>query len=197
MYSQNKIASAYKLSNITKSFLEVTFLPAKAFNGNLVIPAGKLVIPAGKLVIQADKLVIPAGKLVMPAGKLVIPAGKLVIPAGKLVIPAGKLVIPAGKLVIPAGKLVIPAGELVSQADKLDIPAAKLVIPAHNTFRVTSGKHIRPWCNNTFSCSTHLSMELILLINVKMPTIVAILTFISRINTKSEMSFFTRVCSAI
>ena len=36
-----------------------------------------------------------------------------------------------------------------------------------------------------FSCLTHLSMKLILLINVKMPTIVGILTFMSRINTTS------------
>ena len=33
-----------------------------------------------------------------------------------------------------------------------------------------------------FSCSTQLSMEFFLLINVKMPTIVGILTFISKIN---------------
>ena len=37
-----------------------------------------------------------------------------------------------------------------------------------------------------FSCSTQLNMKFILLINVKMPTIVGILTFISRINTTSE-----------
>ena len=37
-----------------------------------------------------------------------------------------------------------------------------------------------------FSCSTQLSMKFILLINVKMPTMVGILTFISMINTKSE-----------
>ena len=37
-----------------------------------------------------------------------------------------------------------------------------------------------------FSCSTQLSMKLILLIYVKMPTIVGILTFISMINTTSE-----------
>ena len=34
-----------------------------------------------------------------------------------------------------------------------------------------------------FSCSTQLSTKFILLINVKMPTIVGILTFISMINT--------------
>ena len=33
-----------------------------------------------------------------------------------------------------------------------------------------------------FSCSTLLSLKFILLINVKMPTTVGILTFISRIN---------------
>ena len=37
-----------------------------------------------------------------------------------------------------------------------------------------------------FPCSTQLSTKFILLINVKMPTIVAILTFISMINTTSE-----------
>ena len=38
----------------------------------------------------------------------------------------------------------------------------------------------------TFSCSTQLSIRFILLINVKMPTIVGILTLISRLNTVSE-----------
>ena len=37
-----------------------------------------------------------------------------------------------------------------------------------------------------FSCSTQLSTEFILLINVKMPTIFGILTFISMINTTPE-----------
>ena len=37
-----------------------------------------------------------------------------------------------------------------------------------------------------FSCSTQLSTKFILLINVKMPTIVGILTLISMINTISE-----------
>ena len=36
------------------------------------------------------------------------------------------------------------------------------------------------------SCSTQLSMKFIMLMNVKMPTIVGILTFISIINTTSE-----------
>ena len=37
-----------------------------------------------------------------------------------------------------------------------------------------------------FPCSTQLSMKFIQLINVKMPTIVGILTFISMIHTTSE-----------
>ena len=37
-----------------------------------------------------------------------------------------------------------------------------------------------------FSCATELSTKFSMLINVKMPTIVGILTFISMINTKSE-----------
>ena len=37
-----------------------------------------------------------------------------------------------------------------------------------------------------FSCSTQLSTNFILLINVKMPTIVGILIFISIINTTSD-----------
>ena len=37
-----------------------------------------------------------------------------------------------------------------------------------------------------FLCQTQLSMKFILLINVKMPTIVGILTFISMINATSE-----------
>ena len=47
----------------------------------------------------------------------------------------------------------------------------------------------RPEVIKLFSSSTQLSMKFILLINVKMPTIVAILTFISMINTAFEMKF--------
>ena len=39
---------------------------------------------------------------------------------------------------------------------------------------------------NFFSCSSQLNIEFILLINVKMPTIVGILTLISMINTTPE-----------
>ena len=45
---------------------------------------------------------------------------------------------------------------------------------------------VRPEVIKLFSCSTQLSMKIILLINVKMPIIVDILTFISMINTQSE-----------
>ena len=43
-----------------------------------------------------------------------------------------------------------------------------------------------PYFLKLFSCSTQLSTKFILLINVKMPTIVGILTFKSMINTTSE-----------
>ena len=43
-----------------------------------------------------------------------------------------------------------------------------------------------PEVKKLFSCSTQLSTKFILLINVKMPTIVGILTFISVINATSE-----------
>ena len=44
-----------------------------------------------------------------------------------------------------------------------------------------------------YPCSTKLSTKFILLKNVKMPTIVGILTFISMINTTSERLKETRV----
>ena len=46
---------------------------------------------------------------------------------------------------------------------------------------------IRPRGYKTLLRSVHLSMKLILLINVKMPTIVGILSFISRIDTPSDV----------
>ena len=39
-----------------------------------------------------------------------------------------------------------------------------------------------------FSCSIQVSMDFIMLINIKMPTVVGILTFISMINRTSESS---------
>ena len=44
----------------------------------------------------------------------------------------------------------------------------------------------RPESYTTFFCSTQLNKECILLINVKRPTIVGILTFISMMKTASE-----------
>ena len=56
-------------------------------------------------------------------------------------------------------------------------------------------KPIWPRGYKTFSCQSQLSTIFILLINVKMPTIVGILTFIRMINTTSERlkarNFFT------
>ena len=49
-----------------------------------------------------------------------------------------------------------------------------------------SSKHTGPEVINLFLCSTQLSTKFILLINVKMPTIVGILTFIIMINATSE-----------
>ena len=42
-----------------------------------------------------------------------------------------------------------------------------------------------------YSCSTQLSTKFIMLINVKMPTIVGTLTFISRINNQEKSLFFS------
>ena len=54
-----------------------------------------------------------------------------------------------------------------------------------NIIRVSNGGP-GPEVYKAFSYSTRLSRKFILLINVKMPTIVGILTFISMINTTSE-----------
>ena len=53
-----------------------------------------------------------------------------------------------------------------------------------NKFSVISGFEVI----KLFSCSTQLRLKFILLINVKMPTVVGILTFISRINYKLCLS---------
>ena len=61
-----------------------------------------------------------------------------------------------------------------------------------NTIKV---KQPGPEVINHCSCSTQLSMKFILLINVKMPTIVGILIFMSIKNTTSEhrKAFFLNV----
>ena len=66
----------------------------------------------------------------------------------------------------------------------------------YEIFNVQSGPEI----TKLFTYSTQLSTKFILLINVKMPTIVGILTFISRINTtyerlKARNFFFCRYFS--
>ena len=69
-----------------------------------------------------------------------------------------------------------------------------LMIPRKHRKPKASG----PEVIKLFSCSTQLSTKFILLINVKIPTIVGILTFISMINTTSERlkarSFLTFRC---
>ena len=60
----------------------------------------------------------------------------------------------------------------------------RLVVGSRNTCNDT--KKTGPEVIKLFSCSTRLSTKFILLKNVKMPTIVGILTFISMINTTSE-----------
>ena len=56
----------------------------------------------------------------------------------------------------------------------------------HQLFSQSSGVIPDPEVIKLFSCSTQLSSKFILLINVKVPTIVGILTLISMINTTSE-----------
>ena len=54
---------------------------------------------------------------------------------------------------------------LQQEVDKLRIVSAAIIVTCAQGYK-------------TFSCSTQLSLKFILLINVKMPTIVGILTFI-------------------
>ena len=55
-----------------------------------------------------------------------------------------------------------------------------------NNWEIAQNNNIRPRGYKTFSYSTQLRTKFILLTNVKIPTMVGILTFISRINTTSE-----------
>ena len=52
-------------------------------------------------------------------------------------------------------------------------------------FTAVERLHQAPWLY-FYSCSTQLSTKFIMFINVKMPTIVGILTFISMLNATSE-----------
>ena len=66
--------------------------------------------------------------------------------------------------------------------NSIHINLAHLHIPISNSY-INSG----PEVIKLFPCSTQLNMKFIFLINVKMPIIVGILTFISMINTTSEI----------
>ena len=57
---------------------------------------------------------------------------------------------------------------------------------AHINYHNFTGARLGPEVINLFSCYTQLSKKFILLINVKTPTIVGVLTFISMIDTTSE-----------
>ena len=62
-------------------------------------------------------------------------------------------------------------------------PAQTAVVPEPSLLAHTM---FRPEVIKLFPCSTQLSTKSILLINVKTPTIVGVLTFVSMINTTSE-----------
>ena len=61
-------------------------------------------------------------------------------------------------------------------------PEVKYVYLSSGRGQNTRPRDPGPEVIKIFSCSTQLGLKYILLINVKMPTIVGILTFISRIN---------------
>ena len=74
----------------------------------------------------------------------------------------------------------MPRGHiLANSADPDEMPH---LVEFHLVFAKVPG----PEVIRLFPCRTQLSTKFILLINVKMPTIVGILTFISMINTTSE-----------
>ena len=67
--------------------------------------------------------------------------------------------------------------QILHAADKLDITSLAMpLIGAGNNTAAIRSRGIK-------ICSTQMTMEFIMFINVKMPTIVGILTFISMINT--------------
>ena len=71
---------------------------------------------------------------------------------------------------------------LANNEDPDEMPQENLSEVESSEFKPISG----PKVIKLFSCSTQMSTKFILLINVKMPTIVGILTFISKINAASE-----------
>ena len=71
----------------------------------------------------------------------------------------------------------------------------QLLSPAYSFFKINFSKNIFPehyhqsvkrFLESIILFATQLSMEFIMFINAKMPTIVGILTFINMINTTSE-----------
>ena len=68
----------------------------------------------------------------------------------------------------------------------LDVCLCYVVLSVPCSLVITCWERPGPEVIKLFPCSNQPSTKLILLINVKMPTIVGILTFISMINTTSE-----------
>ena len=81
-----------------------------------------------------------------------------------------------------SGKQKLHHNEVVELAFKVP-PTAKVI----GRLGLSLKAYLKDWISlesnpHLFSCSTQLRLKFILLINVKMPTIVGILTFMSRIN---------------
>ena len=79
----------------------------------------------------------------------------------------------------------------IARDDSLPLPlvqVGQLSVTDESMYTQSTG----PKVIELFPCSTQLSTKFILLINVKMPTVVGILTFISMINT-SYKSFKARL----
>ena len=82
-----------------------------------------------------------------------------------------------------SASLAMSTSILKALPDKLDIKRhSPIILYVYLFDKSRSG----PEVIKLFLCSSQLSMIFILLINVKMPTIVGTLTFISMINTTSE-----------
>ena len=76
--------------------------------------------------------------------------------------------------------------DLVQRGDIMKVILTNTYIKLVNKNMGLDVRKTGPEVLKLFPCSTQLSKKCILLINVKMPTIVGILTFISVINTASE-----------
>ena len=87
-------------------------------------------------------------------------------------------------------QIVRPKSHSINVKQVLDAQKSPLIervlLNTHNVCFDKKNKRPGPEVIQLFSSSNQLSMKFILVINVKMPTIVGILTFISMMNTTSE-----------